>query len=902
MPEEYEGQHESLVVNPISLELYLLSNNMELHETSQRSEASLVSRDIRVIGMFRSLGLQRMKQFTKLLWRKAPTIEAIAEKLFGSAVRLFDATVVKMLLEANMNPNHLVETAEGRATPLAWAAHATHNKSLIIMNALLKHGADVNKLYRGQPAMFAAIRGNNSGAVRLLLRHSSVVPLTCIAEAASIVDLDLLKELLSSCTDVTGFYQESIHQSDWRNSHHFERTLSHTGYTTILGAAAKSGRLEVIDLILQTYPAVINPSSVDTPQPYLSPLELATSLRHTKCIEPLILAGVSLNVTSNDELLYPLVERALWDHNFEAAETLIQHGARLDPPVSEQKPFTSALFEAILIDYNQTAWKLGHGSRIDQIQLVGQLIKRGARLNDEYTQSPGALLGAAIKKGDPSIISLLLDAGATTLGSKFNCIGSRAAAQCLHERGILKGILRMCGTQILANAMFEGDLDLARWLLQSSILGPIMREDLAKNTEPLILSAAAASGDVLLVQSLLDYGARVTDIWLAETLYHIEHGRGTSLVLKHLLGHFHGNGPSAVAFAGFIDRTDLLQLILSADASPLGEPSQPSHGWQRRHPDCRGDARFVVDCSVFKPQSALELAVDGRSKSCVDILIQSYAWDPLLVGRALALAIYLCEGELIESLYKLDLDADAEVTGYRELLLWYVDAEVHDDQLWTYTPLQAAAMQQNVSLARKLLEVKGANVNAPATGTRSRTALQHAVENGNLELMQLLLNNAADVNGAPACNGGATALQLAATKGYQGLARKLIDLGAGVNAPGASKEGRTALEGAAEHGRIDMAHMLLEEGASVLDDDGGAQYQNAIALAEDHGHNAVSSLIKQSYPSYEGQSAVPGPSHGLQFAGKGTVIELPDRSATYREIGDSTAPEEWEHLIEWSPS
>ncbi|GLB10945.1 hypothetical protein AtubIFM57258_007357 [Aspergillus tubingensis] len=43
-----------------------------------------------------------------------------------------------------------------------------------------------------------------------------------------------------------------------------------------------------------------------------------------------------------------------------------------------------------------------------------------------------------------------------------------------------------------------------------------------------------------------------------------------------------------------------------------------------------------------------------------------------------------------------------------------------------------------------------------------RTALQHAVNNGNMDLINLLLDHGANVNSAPSEDGGATALQIAA--------------------------------------------------------------------------------------------------------------------------------------------
>jgi hypothetical protein len=76
----------------------------------------------------------------------------------------------------------------------------------------------------------------------------------------------------------------------------------------------------------------------------------------------------------------------------------------------------------------------------------------------------------------------------------------------------------------------------------------------ATNDPELLNAAAAPSGDVLLVEGVLNCGARVTNSWLTKALYYIENGKGTSLVLQSLLDDFCGNAPTMVAFTTFIDR------------------------------------------------------------------------------------------------------------------------------------------------------------------------------------------------------------------------------------------------------------------------------------------------------------------------------------------------------------
>ncbi|KAI0552994.1 hypothetical protein F4679DRAFT_32095 [Xylaria curta] len=121
--------------------------------------------------------------------------------------------------------------------------------------------------------------------------------------------------------------------------------------------------------------------------------------------------------------------------------------------------------------------------------------------------------------------------------------------------------------------------------------------------------------------------------------------------------------------------------------------------------------------------------------------------------------------------------------------------------------------------------------------------LQVAIEIGNTEIFDTLLEAGIDP-GAPAEeNRGMTALQAAAIYNRVGLAKRLIDLKVDVNAPGATHKGRTALEGAAEHGHIDLIRLLLDSGVETNGSD-QLQYLRAIGLALLNGHHVAADLIK----------------------------------------------------------
>jgi ankyrin repeat protein len=116
-----------------------------------------------------------------------------------------------------------------------------------------------------------------------------------------------------------------------------------------------------------------------------------------------------------------------------------------------------------------------------------------------------------------------------------------------------------------------------------------------------------------------------------------------------------------------------------------------------------------------------------------------------------------------------------------------------------------------------------------ADGRLGRPPLFWACHNGNLELVQLLLDNGAEVNvSAPyfseAINvvegpqvtdrkSGETPLQVAAAAGHLNVVRRLIDAGARVDGLGRGR--RTPLHVASEHHHSAVAKFLLERGAVV---------------------------------------------------------------------------------------
>lgn len=841
MPEEFEGQHDALSTDltsstnkgkdKIALELFLLSNNITSQDLGGRTKRDIRSDDERVMQMLSDYGWKNLEHIQILLSSREPTAEAIAEKVFASALRLHDVDAVKMMLEAHMDPNNpLVESiSHGVLTPLQFIAGSHHECSEEFVNLLISHGADVNHSGNEYPPLFYAINEHENKIIRALMLHGAIVTPSCLSAATHLKDIEIFAEIANSCSDVNA-------RTGWQDFSALAQAVKHGSIaiieilltkgantndlvivdfeddiatTTILGLGVRSQSIDVVRALLWGCPEK-NPSFDGLP--YVSPLVLAVQIGSFEITQALLQAGVDINL-ADEQGKMTLLEHAI-EQPFPATmdlwRVLIEYGAQVDRPVSAQKHESSALLLALK--------KSSPG-------VVQLLLNVGARLNDEYTKPPYTALGAAIEQGDKVLIDSLVAAGATFVGTKLESIGSLCAAMYLQKNGVLQGILRVSGPSILAAALSAKKADLAEYLLEHNA----DHKDRIKNERHLPskqtpLGAAIRARDFTFAENLLERHANVTDSVLADAI-------GTDLVfMEHLLSRFRGNAPTAVGIAVSHGATSLqlLQLLQEAGVDPTGIPQILQEDWN------------LGDFQLPPPESVLEIAVVVGTREDLQFLLQWTPWDPRLTGRALAFAILLHRSEPADDILPFDPDLTQEITiqyppandGFGEV----------EGERETYRPLEAAVNRQMIPIARALME--NVDVNYLGGGPRRRTALQYAVEKGNMELINLLiLEHGARIDSPPATDGGATALQIACIKGYIGIARRLLDLGADVNEAPAKYNGRTALQGAAEHGRIDMLQMLLDEGALIVGE-GEPQYRRAVGLAERNGHYAAARMLR----------------------------------------------------------
>jgi len=156
----------------------------------------------------------------------------------------------------------------------------------------------------------------------------------------------------------------------------------------------------------------------------------------------------------------------------------------------------------------------------------------------------------------------------------------------------------------------------------------------------------------------------------------------------------------------------------------------------------------------------------------------------------------------------------AIIAGRTNLVFWLIEqgADINAADPAGMTPLHKAAVFNRLTCAAALLSA-GADVSAFGRkyGALRLMPIHLAAEEGNAEMVELLLKHGADVN---ATTGGAnhiTPLHMAAARGRTAVVEKLIADGADINACDFSK--KTPLTWAIESEQPAAADMLREAGA-----------------------------------------------------------------------------------------
>ncbi len=164
--------------------------------------------------------------------------------------------------------------------------------------------------------------------------------------------------------------------------------------------------------------------------------------------------------------------------------------------------------------------------------------------------------------------------------------------------------------------------------------------------------------------------------------------------------------------------------------------------------------------------------------------------------------------------------------GHLDILTLLLDrgAKINVKDMDDYTPIHHAAdrmrlkdnagnpidpkLEEKMIIARLLIE-RGARINVHSAG-QNHTPLDLAAREGDLEMVELLVDNGANVNNYKP-------LHLASEKGHLEIVRYLVEHGANLNDPDIEIrfDGLSPLHEAVRGGRFDVVEYLVEQGADI---------------------------------------------------------------------------------------
>jgi ankyrin repeat protein len=766
----------------LKLTVYLLSNNL-----FSRKDEKLVCDEL--LKWFQ-LG-DNYLLLKAILSHRLPTIEALAEGIFASALEAEDQKMAKLFLDLDMSADIIIpDIYPYYNTALQFV---TQRNNFGVVKLLLNSGASVDFVVS-----------------KIAFATNSQTPLQIAARNGN---MEIAQLLIDRGAKVNGFNRSGL---------------------SALQNAAMGGNSKLVGMLLGKGADINAQTTV-----YGCPLERAICYRAISVAEMLLERGADINGQTGSCANTPLQSAAMVDDH-DMVLRLLDLGADANAPAPKWNEHDLERF-----------WEY-HGSRPSKtvlqwaakngnLNICQVLMDAGADPNaapgTSYHDKDGATaLVAALTSGNDQVVELLLKHGADVNDERAVCALETATG--LGATEMVQLIL--CWNPRLGNSIIRA-VERQDRMLVSTLLKAGADINAVDQNGRSALSVATDKNDISLVRYLLKEGANPNPNPNPKSSG--SSAQGEAYVDVPLV---------AAARLGNLDMIDIL-LLAGADCNQQGKShirSQLANLNALQTAALKGNNNIVrhlleAGAELNWPAereyglTAMQAAVQSGNLELIHFMIQQGADLNSSAAEVYGFtALQAAVKRRDEGLVQVLLDYGATANDAPSL------------NLFRYPPgyrklnsLQMAGANGDNDLIRRLLR-HGADINWPAAENEGRTALQVAAEVGLESTVRLLLDEGADVN-APACRReGLTALQAAAKGGFLCIADILLKKGANVNAPGGISYGMTAIEAASENGRIDMLKLLLNAGADITSDFGRAQLESALWKATERGHNSAAKFLK----------------------------------------------------------
>jgi ankyrin repeat protein len=448
---------------------------------------------------------------------------------------------------------------------------------------------------------------------------------------------------------------------------------------------------------------------------------------------------------------------------------------------------------------------LSFAIQLGQLTLVNRFIQEGVNIESPWENENGQMiypLQAAATGGHTGIINALLKASPNTTKEDLN--------------------------SALLGAALEGHLDAINALIAAGANGA--------ETFSTALIYAALNGHHHVFNTLITAGANInaTDengqtalMWAAQN----DHLDTVNALIKKgaLINTFEKTGLNALSVAALKGHTDVVNSLVLAKASinAVNIKGMTALMWAayNGHVETLNaliQSQANINMTTLTGQSALRIAAQKNKIGAVRILIKAGAdLPPLEDTKGLNLILRLSAKE-----------------GYVEMLQKAISAGAAIDEADAsgITPLMLAVSEGHIDIVNYLVSI---DADRTTTTSDEETALVFAIGKADLEIVKALTKdkNTQVVNASLA--GGLTMLMLAAQNGELEILNILLEAGADVLA--LDKDGCTALMLAAANGHIEIVDALLKAGANknAADNEG----KTALIFATENGHQNIVALL-----------------------------------------------------------